>query len=220
MLLQLAERVQSAPTDQAIVRALLPLATNRRFAVVVILTLCIVTPIIEEALKPVAVWFGATRIIAPAQGFALGALCGAGFATFESLMAVATVGSDWWKLVVLRAGTDVMHTANAALMGWALVAAWRERRYLRLALVYAAVIFIHGSWNLLAISYGLSTLPTAVEGIAINLNFQASYALPGLALISILMLALLFYMNRRLSRPAYSRLTETEDPSAGHNLQV
>jgi hypothetical protein len=219
-LLQVARQIEAAPTEQALLRLLVPLFLDRRAVFAAFMTLCIVTPIIEEALKPIAVWLGAGRISAPAQGFALGALCGAGFAAFESLMATASAGSDWATVVLLRAGTDIMHTTNAALMGWALVLAWQEHRYVRLALVYLAAIVVHGSWNLLALTYGLSNLPSAVAGLTPDLVDKAPFALPALVLISLAMLGVLAATNHHLRREPKDGLTVSCVPLPGEDMQV
>jgi RsiW-degrading membrane proteinase PrsW (M82 family) len=219
-LVQVARQIEAAPTEQALLRLLVPLFLDRRAVFVAFMTLCIVTPIIEEALKPIAVWLGAGRLSAPAQGFALGALCGAGFAAFESLMATASAGSDWATVVLLRAGTDIMHTTNAAFMGWALVLAWQEHRYVRLALVYLAAIVVHGSWNLLALTYGLSNLPSAVAGLTPDVVDRAPFALPALVVISLAMLGVLAATNHHLRRGPKDGLTVSCVPLPGEDMQV
>jgi hypothetical protein len=119
-------------------------------------------------------------------------------------MAAGTAQGDWLLLLAMRAGTATMHIADSALMGWALVSAWRERRFLRLALVYGAIILVHGAWNFLALAYGLTILPTALEGVPINIGLTATYALPGLLTLAGFMLGVLVFMNRRLRRVPYS----------------
>jgi RsiW-degrading membrane proteinase PrsW (M82 family) len=210
---QLATRLASAGTEQAQLNLLLPYLLNPRVVFLAILSICVLTPIVEEAVKPIAVWLGAGMITSPAQGFALGALCGAGFALFENLAAAATGGMDWTLVVTLRIGTAIMHIANTGLMGWALVGAWRERRFLRLALVYAWAMLVHGSWNFLALAYGMSSLPPALGMAAEELSFSAPYALPAIGLLTAIMFASLIVMNRRLRPSPYMQLV-VETPEA------
>lgn len=210
---QLAARLANASNEQAQLNLLLPYLLSPRVVFLVILSVCVLTPIVEEALKPIAVWLGAGMITSPAQGFALGALCGAGFALFENLAAAATGGMDWTLVVTLRIGTAIMHIANAGLMGWALVGAWRERRLLRLAIVYAGAILVHGLWNFLALAYGMSSLPTALGMAAEELSLSAPYALPAMVLLASIMFAALIVMNRRLQLAPYTQLA-VETPQA------
>ncbi|BAJ65114.1 PrsW family glutamic-type intramembrane protease [Anaerolinea thermophila] len=114
-------------------------------------------PLIEEALKPLAVWLLAGDRLTPAEGFWLGGVCGAGFALVESLFSV--IGADatsWMTLAVGRIGTTTLHITTAALMGGALAQAWQSRRYERLGLMYLLVVGLHGLWNLLALTSGLA----------------------------------------------------------------
>jgi hypothetical protein len=216
----LALRLREATTEQAAIQVLLPFMLRPSVIAIVILGVCVLTPLIEEAAKPIGVWLGAGQISTPAQGFALGALCGAGFALYENFSAMAVGGTDWELVTILRVGTAIMHIANSALMGWGLVGAWRGRHFLRLGFIYALVVTVHGLWNLLALSYGLSSLPPLLEGTPLNLPFGAPFALPVLGLLAAAMLIVLLIMNRHLQEPPYGDISMQPLDGSGDDLRV
>lgn len=155
-----------------------------------------VVPVIEEALKPVGVWIFAGSISTPSQGFVAGLLSGAGFALFENLM-LSTMGDAWAPAVALRIATGLLHIITAGVMGWALALAWLRGRYLRMALTFLTVIFIHGLWNALAVltasgDFGLEGVP--------NLDQVAVAAAVGLAGLAVLMFVIMLASNRSLRR--------------------
>ena len=136
---------------------------------------------------------------------------------FENFAAAASGGMDWALVVTLRVGTAIMHIANSGLMGWALFGAWRGRHFLRLALVYAGAIAVHGLWNLLALSYGFSTLPAILGIAAEELDFSAPYALPALGVLTSIMFATLIVMNRRLQPTAYTQFAGETTQAPGQD---
>jgi len=176
---------------------------------VVLLTLlsfgAVVVPLIEEALKPIGVWLLVGYDLSPAAGFAAGALSGAGYGLFESL-ALSSNSDAWVYLVVARIGTAVIHILTAGLMGWALVQAWGQKRYLRLAITYLTAVSIHGLWNGLTILSSYSSLAIA-QGSSqmfpwvIQLGDAAPF---GLGALTIGAFALLLWSNLALRRQDHS----------------
>jgi len=158
-------------------------------------------PLIEEAFKPVGVWLLFGRLHRPAAGFVAGLLSGAGYAMFESLAAFSN-GEEWATVAVVRMGTAAVHIVTTGLVGWALVGAWREKRYLQLGLTYLAAAAIHGSWNATTITLLVSQLsasqPTPRELPLISSLASAAPVILGL--LTILCLSLIFIWNRRLVR--------------------
>jgi len=118
----------------------------------------VIIPLIEEALKPIGVWFQAGQKITPAQGFAYGVLCGAGFGLFENLGNTSIGGEMWVVLASTRISTLLLHSLTTGLVGWALASAWSQKRYLRLGLVYSFAVLLHGVWNGMAVLSSLSSL--------------------------------------------------------------
>jgi hypothetical protein len=151
-------------------------------------------PLIEELVKPVAVWLLASRLRTPAQGFALGALSGAGFALVEGLV------EGWSTLVLARAGGSLMHILASGLMGWGIASAWKERRILRLIGSYALSVSIHGLWNGMAVTimFGGLRVFLAVNGSDALGVFLVTAGMVVLAILSMFTLIALILINRKL----------------------
>ena len=140
---------------------------------------------------------------------------------FESL--VAFNGTEQWtSITIARMGTAAVHVVLSGLVGWALVRAWRERRYLALGGTYLAAVAIHGSWNAM-------TVILLVNGIAASqpepvdmpvITSLASAAPYILVLLTLLCLGLLIGMNRRLRREGKSAAAPepTSQAEAANNV--
>ncbi len=182
----------------------------------------VVVPIIEELIKPIGVWLLARRRLRPAAGFAAGALSGAGYALFESL-ALTSGGQEWPALMVARIGTAAVHILTTAITGWALVQAWRNRRYLLLGLTYLTSVAIHGMWNGLTI-YSAFAVLAEMQDLPAEMPVSTNLAMvapAGLLLIGLACLGALILINRRLAstlgpvavQPELSSPPETEPES-------
>ncbi len=161
----------------------------------------VLVPLIEEAFKPVGVWLLAGRGLSPVGGFVAGAISGAGYALFESL-ALASTGEDWLYVVVARIGTGAVHILNTALVGWALVGAWQERRYLRLGVAYLTAVAIHGLWNGLTVFATFSSLGEVLPGLERMpwLERVADAAPLSLGTMTLMALIVLVLSNRAVHR--------------------
>lgn len=127
-----------------------PIALTPWALIITLLFAAVIVPLIEEFFKPIGVWLLFGRKLTPSAGFAAGAISGAGYALFESL--VLTMGGEAWVAVVMaRVGTAAVHIFTSAVTGWALVQAWQTRRILRLLAAYTFGVVFHGLWNALAI---------------------------------------------------------------------
>ena len=113
-------------------------------------------------------------------------------------------------------------------MGWALVLAWRKRRYLNLALTYLVVVAVHGAWNGLAILSAFEALLSeAGLELASNAATQLGLAAPYiLVMIGLVMSGLMIWMNARmrqtlpLSTPPPLADTPTPAPDSEHPAAV
>ena len=159
LLQQWAER---PPTDQADVIALL---TSPTVLVTMVLTLAVVTPVVEELGKTlilgvVGIWFRPSVRMA----FVWGAACGLGFAWLEGISngAIGLGGNAaWLGGVGLRVFATAMHCTTSGLVGLGWGWFWQGRKW-ALPLSYGAAIAFHGLWNL-AIILGLSGVGLAVS---------------------------------------------------------
>lgn len=160
-----------------------------------------IVPVIEEIFKPIGVWLLWGRSLTPAAGFAAGALSGAGYALFESLVMIG--GSEAWPaLVIARIGTAILHIATSSLTGWALVQAWNQARYLRLGLAYLGAVLLHGLWNGLTVFAAFGALSGQVHGAGFDpalARISVFFAPAGLVLIAITAFTVLLWANRKLA---------------------
>ena len=156
-------------------------------------------PLVEELLKPLAVYFLLGRKLQPWEGFVIGAMAGAGYALFENLTIGA--GADTWTFVMIsRLGTAAIHILTTGLVGWGLASARTEKKYGRLAGSFIAAVTLHGVWNGLNIFTAMADFPSYQDHInPFLLNF-ASYAPVGLILLALGSMVGLIRANSLLRR--------------------
>jgi signal transduction histidine kinase len=145
-------------SQEALLAMLAPYLRNPILIATGIGYIAIIVPLIEEMLKPLAVWLFARKIASPAQGFALGVLSGAAFALFESLNASADGSTTWAVIVTARTGTSLLHMMTSGLVGWGIASAFGERRISRFFAAYASAVLIHGIWNAAAAGTGIAAI--------------------------------------------------------------
>jgi hypothetical protein len=92
---QVIAQIHTATDIDSVMQILAPYLSNSLVLISLFLVLGLLTPLVEETLKPVIVWLLAKRLQGPSQGFALGVISGAGFALVESLLASSTPGQGW-----------------------------------------------------------------------------------------------------------------------------
>jgi len=192
----LVQRLSNVSNDAVAIQHILsPYMAQPDVIATVMVIIAGFTPLIEELCKPVAVWLLKDRIQTPSEGFAAGVISGAGFTLVESLGRIGSFsGANWVGVTVTRAGTDLLHILTAGLMGWALVAALREGRYIRLAVTYLLVVTLHSVWNALSLWTSFGPLVNSPKlGQLPDL-----FAPLGLGLLAAAMLVILLGSNRRL----------------------
>ena len=195
------------PESKAARNLLLPYVTHPAVVVIALLYVALLVPMIEELFKPLGVWLSANRLSSPAQGFALGALSGSAYALIETL-GVSAQTADWAGLLLSRIGTGMLHITTSALMGAAIVYAFRERRYLRFIGTYILAISLHGLWNALAILYSFAAIAESIG----KQNFFTKYQTPVIVIMIILALLLLIILllsNRRMRATLPSSIPQT-----------
>jgi hypothetical protein len=190
---------QGMLSEQAIesmVNDLLPLVQPSLLYGAAILIMCVFIPVIEELFKPLAIWMFAGRNITPSEGFLLGMVSGAAFGVTESLLMMAMAGGAWTSTVIGRAGASLLHVTTTAILGWTMARTWQDGKYMRVSMVYLAMIAVHGAWNLFAVLMGLNDMafPAEYEWLSALMPY-AQWVLCGLAAA---MLAALLFINRRL----------------------
>jgi len=169
-----------------------------------------VIPIIEEILKPIALWSLAGRKPSPQEGFVGGLLCGAGFALMENVLYLssAMVVEDWLYMATGRAGTGVLHMLASGLVGWGLARAWRDGKWFFQGLTLLGAFLLHGFWNALALVVGV--LPLFIVDSEMTLGQTFLFNAPMIVLL-ILSMAAMIMINRKLRRQGASNASGEDD---------
>jgi signal transduction histidine kinase len=189
-------------SQEAMLAMLAPYLRNPVLIATGIGYIAIIVPLIEEMLKPLAVWLFARKIESPAQGFALGVLSGAAFALFESLNASADGSMTWAVIVTARTGTSLLHMMTSGLVGWGIASAFGERRIGRFFAAYTLAVLIHGIWNAAAAGTGIAAIGEMI-GRPEWVYTVAPALVCGLITLAIGICAVLIASNRKLrAQPA------------------
>jgi hypothetical protein len=144
----LVEQLKHATTQESILTLLGPILANPLTLVGGLFFLSVVTPLVEETAKSLPVWMAWRKLAErPAQGFALGALSGAGFGLMEGLFISANPGGTWGMTLTVRAASSAMHIVTAGLVGWGIGLASQQKRAMPALGRYALGVAIHGTWN-------------------------------------------------------------------------
>jgi len=193
-------QISAARDLDAIMTILAPYLANPLVILLAFVILSVLVPLIEELVKPVAVWMMAGRLSSPVQGFALGALSGAGFALVEGLVAAASSSQGWGALLAARACGSLMHILTSGLMGWGIISAWHKRHPMHLAGAFALAISIHGLWNGATVLIVYSALRPYLAGNG-GESLDSILSMPGVtALVALFTCCLvaLVLVNRKL----------------------
>jgi hypothetical protein len=160
------------------------------FVFLVVAVAAVLIPLLEEAFKPLGMWFLAGRKMTSAQGFVAGLISGAVFALLESLFTLSpAAGSDWAGVVVGRMGTGLLHVTCSGLVGWGLAAAWRHQKYLQLGGLYLLAVLMHGTWNTFGLLSGFTDLlDPARFGVVYWMATNGGYVLAGMVVLTLLIL--------------------------------
>lgn len=200
---RLAQRLANAQMDPEItLRILRPYLQKPAVIFAVLAVGGGLIPLVEELLKPLALWLLSPRLT-PAEGFVAGLICGAAFALLETMgMLSAPVNDAWAGVVIGRVGTGLLHTVNTGLVGWGLAVAWSQERYMELGIIFLLAAGLHSIWNIFSILLGISPIFNLLgvdSGLMARLGTAAPITLGVLILTLYLLLA---GFNQRLRSPA------------------
>jgi hypothetical protein len=160
-------------------------------------------PLIEELLKPLAVWLVALRHpLTPGEGFTAGVISGAGFTLLESLGApTLSTGQAWTSIILARVGTDLLHIFTTGLVGWALAYTWQNGRFVRLAGAYLLAVLVHGAWNTASIWIGITPLLNlSIPGLPAASKAATTGAIAALVVLAVGMFVALLRINKMLRK--------------------
>lgn len=149
LIVQIKSQVLNANTMdvQGLLTTLAPYLTNPLVMAAVLLFAVLLTPMVEEAAKPAVIWLLGKRLRSPAEGFVLGALCGAGFALLEGLMSASGIIQMAGFSLGGRAAASLMHITASGLVGWGIASAQLNRQVGRLIMAFLLAAGLHGLWN-------------------------------------------------------------------------
>lgn len=168
-----------------------------------LLVIALIVPMLEELLKPMALWFLAGKKLTPSQGFVGGLIGGACFATLETLGAIgAPTDISWFGLLLGRMGTGLLHVTLSGLVGWGLASAFYNGNWKRFLGNYLAAAFLHGTWNLFALLSGIIPLLPFSDEIGSLPVFLSKIGPAMLTLIAVVNLIILLSTNRKFQQQA------------------
>jgi hypothetical protein len=199
------------PESEAARDLLSPFLTKPGVIIIVLAYTAILVPVLEEIFKPLGVWLLAGKLESPAQGFTLGALSGAGYALIETI-GVSSQTGEWASLLFSRIGTGLLHITTSALMGAAIVLAWRERRYLRLVGTYFLAVTLHGLWNTFAMLFTFSGLAELLGQPGFLSTLQPIIVIT-MSILAMGLFAILVLSNRKMRNIVQSSLKEPGVPA-------
>lgn len=211
----LVEQLKHVTQEEAL--ALLgPILANPLVLVGGLFFLSLVTPLVEETAKSLPVWMAWRKLETPAQGFALGALSGAGFGLMEGLFISANPGVTWGMTLSVRAASSVMHILTAGLVGWGIGLAARQKRVAPALGRYALGVAVHGTWNACVVVMVYASGRTLLSGGNPDIA-AALIALSALCFLGLLVLCapiVLWIINHQLrkSLPAPQIIENVETP--------
>ncbi len=188
---------------QALMTALSPYLTNPLIILSILVFASVLTPLIEESAKPAIIWFMGKGLRSPAEGFVMGALCGAGFAMLEGLMAASGATQMLGFGLAGRAAASLMHITSSGILGWGIASGRLEKRYGRLALTFLFSVSIHGLWNGAAIMAVYGSLRVMAQN-TLQLDLPSALFVVGgigiLILELVVMLTVFPLINRSLRK--------------------
>ena len=198
----LGEQLKHATQEEALT-LLGPILANPLVLVGGLFFLSLVTPLVEETAKSLPVWLAWRKLAErPAQGFALGALSGAGFGLMEGLFISANPGGTWGMTLSVRAASSAMHILTAGLVGWGIGLAARQKRVAPALGRYALGVAIHGTWNACVVVMVYASGRTLFSGGNPDIA-AALIALSALCFLGLLVLCapvVLWIINHRLRK--------------------
>jgi len=177
--------------------------TNREQLAAALLTVAVVPPLVEETAKGLGVRLVLSPQTSKAGAFVIGVVAGTSFGTVEALLygfgGLNGSETDWWSLMLVRAGSTTAHALASGLVGLGWYQVMVLRRPFGGFLHYGAAVLVHGSWNALAVLVG-SRLVFPWKGLSDSDLVLVVYAV--MAPVALLFLAALLVLSRRLREPA------------------
>jgi RsiW-degrading membrane proteinase PrsW (M82 family) len=183
-----------------------PQCQNPQIYNLLLITVAIVAPLVEEAVKPLAAVILIGRVRSAAEAFVLGLSCGIGFDLIETSGYISSSYPDWLSTALIRTGAGLLHGLGAAMvvLGWYFLTHPGKNRVGKALGCWLYAVVQHAVWNG---SWGLALLPGATGQYFSNTLTLGSLSLPYYYVVNIVeaifMFCFFLYMTHRLrNRPA------------------
>jgi len=180
-----------------------PLPQDTGTVGLVLVVVSVIAPLVEEAVKPLAVVAMIGRMRSAAEAFVLGLACGVGFDLIETCGYIATGYRDWFDVALQRSSAGLLHGFGAGMvaLGWYYLThpgSNRHRTMLGFG-CWAYAVLQHAIWNG---SSFLQILPAPI-GPSLSGNVPLGpYSFPAFPLVlvaeSLLMVAFFVYVTGKL----------------------
>jgi hypothetical protein len=184
-LLDLAAQIQSQSGDpQDLQQALGVFAARPGVLITLFGYVALIIPVVEELLKPLAVWLLWRQKLEPWEGFVIGATSGAGYALFENLT-IGAVAESWTMITLTRLGTAAVHLFTGGVMGWGVASGIKEKKIGRIASAFLGAVGLHGIWNGLNILAAVGSLAPVQQQVGPFLTGMAVYVPVALVILAL-----------------------------------
>jgi len=200
----LKNQITNATDMQSLVTVLAPYLTNPFVFIILLAGAAGLGPLIEEAAKPLPIWLLGNRLYSSGEGFVLGALCGAGFALLEGLIAASGASQLWGVGMAARVASSLMHITASAIAGWGIASFRLKRSYGRLAAASLTSVGLHGLWNGSTLLVAFGSLRFSIQNNQPDMISALIVVVGGMGLLVLfpLILIALPVVNRKLRPPA------------------
>ncbi|MDY6872720.1 MAG: PrsW family glutamic-type intramembrane protease [Chloroflexota bacterium] len=177
-----------------------------------------IMPLIEEILKPLALWMLAGRGLTDQEGFVAGLITGAAFTLMENLLyfSMAYTSEEWVFSALLRSTTGVLHMLGSGLVGLGLARTWRKGDWPFLAITFSGAVLFHSAWN--AIALVASGAPILLFGAEPTFWEQFVFMLP-LFFLLIAAVITMILINRKLRKEQDPTTTKSSQMDTGQEQQ-
>lgn len=190
-----------------------PQCQNPQIYNLLLITVAIVAPLVEEAVKPLAAVILIGRVRSAAEAFVLGLSCGIGFDLIETSGYISSSYPDWLSTALIRTGAGLLHGLGAAMvvLGWYFLTHPGKNRVSKALGCWLYAVVQHAVWNG---SWGLALLPGATGQFFNSTLALGSLTLPYYYVVNVaeavFMFCFFLYMTHRLrNRPAEATAATT-----------
>jgi RsiW-degrading membrane proteinase PrsW (M82 family) len=181
-----------------------PLPQNPKAIALLFILVSVIAPLVEEAVKPLAVVALIGRVQSATEAFVLGLACGIGFDFIETSGYISMGYRDWLDVALERSSAGLLHGFGAAMvaLGWYYLTHPKSAKHHILLGVGCGTYAVlqHAIWNG---SFGLQLLPAPIGPyLDTGVLTLGSFSFPSFMLVSIvetvLMLIFFFYVTGKL----------------------